>query len=327
MTLAAVLVAVSMLAPTAGVAQPAPASWKTKDGRWNDWKDGTFATSEAQYKALVAAAGGGVRHTKLTAPDWSGLWTVSRQPGWGAPAYQNAPGTPVREGGGPPGAPPPPASAPRPERPILTPAYQKMLEDELGRVARGVQWDYLSACLPAGFPRWYTEPFMREFIVTPAQTWMINEEQGEVRRIYTDGRGHVPVEDRYPLFDGDSIGVWDGDTLIVHTVNVKAGNWNRSQPEYSDKMETVELIKKNADGRIETRMTAYDPESLQKPWHVIFGSAPVDLKSAPNLRIDVWSCNENNNVVKSADGASQLILPGEAGYKDPNTIATTPPKE
>ena len=41
----------------------------------------------------------------------------------------------------------------------------------------------------------------------------------------------------------------------------------------------------------------------------------------PNGRIDLWSCEENNNVVKRADGGSDFLLPGEKGYKDPSTIA------
>jgi len=319
--LAAVLAA-AMLVPAAGWAQAAPAAWGTKDGRWDDWKDGTFPTSAAHYAALKAAAKGGVKHTVNDIPDWSGIWSSSRQPGWGTPAYQNAPGAPVRLGPAFPGAPAPDPSAPRPEVPKLTPVYQKKLEEELARVAKGIQWDYLSYCLPAGFPRWYTEPFLREFITTPNQTWMTNEQQSETRRIYTDGRGHTPDDESYPLFEGDSIGFWDGDTLVIHTINVKPGSWNRSEPEYSDKTETVELVKKNAAGKIETRMTVYDPESLQNPWHVIWGS---DRVNTPNLRINMWSCNENTNVVKTDDGATQFVLPGEKGYKDPKNFAAPPP--
>ena len=55
-----------------------------------------------------------------------------------------------------------------------------------------------------------------------------------------------------------------------------------------------------------------------------FGSQLVDMKETPNLRIDMWSCNENTNVVKTAEGVTQFILPGEAGYKDPNTLTATP---
>jgi len=312
---AAVAIPLAALAQGAS-AQTAPASWATKEGRWDNWKEGSFPNSAAQYEALKAAAKGGVKHTKLDIPDWSGIWTSARRPGWGAPAYQNAPGTPIRQ----------PANYkpgdPVSEVPVLTPAYQAKLEAELDRVSRGIEWDYLSYCLPAGFPRWYTEPFLREFITTPSQTWMTNEQQSETRRIYTDGRGHTPEDERYSLWEGDSIGFWDGDTLVIHTISLKQGEWNRSHPEYSDQTETVELVRKNKEGLIETRMTVYDPESLQKPWHVIYGSQPV---TTPDLRINMWTCNENNNVVKTAEGVTQFVLPGEAGYKDPKTFANSPP--
>ena len=41
----------------------------------------------------------------------------------------------------------------------------------------------------------------------------------------------------------------------------------------------------------------------------------------PNLRVNMWSCEENNNVVKTSDGSTQFILKGETGYKDPNAPA------
>jgi hypothetical protein len=309
----------TMLAPGLALAQGYPASWNAKDGRWNDWKLGSFATSEAHYNALKAAAKGGVQHTVNTIPDWSGLFTRADGPGGGVPVFQNRPGTPQ--------VPPARAGDPQPEMPVLTPAYQAKLEEELARVAQGIEWDYLSYCLPAGFPRWYTEPFLREFITTPKQTWMILEQQSEARRIYTDGRGHIPEDERYPLWDGDSIGFWDGDTLVIHTVNVKEGMWTRRRPWYSEKMETVELVRKVDPDTIETRMTAYDPESLQKPWHLVWRSARVKTDKAADLRINMWSCNENNNTVKTAEGITQFVLPGEPGYKDPKTFALKPPAE
>ena len=129
-----------------------------------------------------------------------------------------------------------------------------------------------------------------------------------------------PFRPQGPRLDAEQM----GDTLVIHTISLKPGEWNRSHPEYSDKTETVELVKKNADGRIETRMTVYDPESLQKPWHVIWGSQRV---TTPNLRINMWACTENNNVVKTAEGVTQFVLPGEAGYKDPSNFAAAPPAD
>ena len=90
-----------------------------------------------------------------------------------------------------------------------------------------------SNCAPPGHPRWLTEPFLREFVPTPDQTWLINEMVNDIRRIYTDGRGHVPEADRYPLYNGDSIGFWDGQRLVIHTNQLTSGQYQRTQPEYT----------------------------------------------------------------------------------------------
>ena len=95
---------------------------------------------------------------------------------------------------------------------------------------QGIEWDPISTCAPPGYG-WLTEPpFLREFIVTPDQTWLINEMVNDIRRIYTDGRGHVPAADRYPLYNGDSIGFWDGDRLVIHTNQLPAASISAATP-------------------------------------------------------------------------------------------------
>ena len=75
----------------------------------------------------------------------------------------------------------------------LTPEYERRLNEKLARIKHDIEYEPLSAGDPAGMPRWMTEPFLKDFAVTPQQTWLINEMANEVRRIYTDGRAHTPV--------------------------------------------------------------------------------------------------------------------------------------
>ena len=110
----------------------------------------------------------------------------------------------------------------------LTPEYQARMVKRVEDVKQGIEWDPISTCAPPGHPRWLTEPFLREFIVTPNQTWLINEMVNDIRRIYTDGRDHVPAEDRYPIPNGDSIGFWDGPKLVIHTNQLQSGIYQRS---------------------------------------------------------------------------------------------------
>ena len=58
-----------------------------------------------------------------------------------------------------------------------------------------------------------------EILFTPGRVTMLGESDGNrMRRIYTDGRSHPEVSD--PTFHGHSIGHWEGDTLVVDTVDI-----------------------------------------------------------------------------------------------------------
>ena len=267
---------------------------------------GSFPTSDAHYAALKKAAGGGTRLAWSALPDWSGIWTRRFE---GPPfAFDSKGGEETRL----------PEHAYGRNTAKLTPEYQALLDKKIAEVARGIEWDSLSNCLPAGFPRWLTEPFLRETIITPGETWWITEQQSEVRRIYTDGRGHVAEDEAYPLWEGDSIGFWNKGVLTVHTNNLKPGQYQRGQADYSDQVSTVEEIRKISPDTLEDRVTVYDPKSLVKPWTATFH---YDRVKTPGLRINMWSCNENNNQQETAEGGTRPTLPGEAGYKDPNNLS------
>jgi len=107
----------------------------------------------------------------------------------------------------------------------------------------------------------------------------------------------------------------------VHTINNKEGQYNRGQPDYSDKVSVVEKMRKVNTNTIEDDITVYDPLSLVEPWHVVNRFVRV---TTSNLRINMWSCEENNNVVKTPDGVTQFILKGEQGYRDPNKLISGP---
>jgi hypothetical protein len=75
-------------------------------------------------------------------------------------------------------------------------------------------------CLPEGMPSWMLISHNAlEILYSPGRVTLLGESDGNrLRRIYTDGRGHPADPD--PSFHGDSIGHWEGDTLVVDTVGV-----------------------------------------------------------------------------------------------------------
>lgn len=262
--------------------------------------DKEYSSSQEEYDARLAAAHGGTKLKWDHLPDWSGVWMRETRKIFNFDeSAPNMPDLPMY----------PALSA------QLTPKYLAAYREKIQGIKDGKEWDRLSWCLPAGFPRWLAEPWLREFVVTPNETWMSHEQINETRRILTDGRGHVPEDKALPLWLGDSIGFWDGGTLIVHTTHLKAGQYQRGNPDYSFKTSTVERITLVEPTLIEDRVTVYDPEGLTKPFHAVFHYR----KMKGDVRVAYASCEENNNTFLGDDGRPSERLPGDRGYRDADT--------
>jgi hypothetical protein len=242
------------------------------------------ATATELYDALKARANGGAPLSLDDMPDWTGLWQ--------------------RVG--------PPFFDPEQAAGVLTTA--KLKPEPLAELTRrrelsaqGIEYDPISDCSPPGFPRWLVIPFLREFIVTPEQTYLFSETVNNLRRVYTDGRDHPPEADAYPLDYGDSIGFWSGHTLVIHTSQVKAGIFHRNDPRYSESLEAVEVWRKTDPTTVQADVWIYDPVTLEEPWYT-----QQTYKQVPNedgsLRIGYWHCSENPNnaIEKTEDGTSQF---------------------
>jgi hypothetical protein len=103
-----------------------------------------------------------------------------------------------------------------PWRPEVASQVQHLIAEEKA----GRPFLVLSHCLPHGMPSWMLithNPF--ELLVTPGRITMLGEVDGNrLRRIYLDGRQHP--EDPDPTLHGNSIGHWEGDTLVVDTIAI-----------------------------------------------------------------------------------------------------------
>jgi hypothetical protein len=129
----------------------------------------------------------------------------------------------------------------------------------------------------------------------------------DIRRVYTDGRDHVPEADRYPLYNGDSIGFWDGDRLIIHTNQLTSGIYQRRNPDYTEQVETVEIWRKANDRLLQVDVWVYDPPALVEPWYTRQSYAKLDDQNK-SLRIRYWHCgeNQNNAVFQTGEGTTQF---------------------
>jgi hypothetical protein len=242
-------------------------------------------SAEALYLALKDEAGGGQRLNWDELPDWSGMYSRDMSKGILYDQEQVGRYPDIK----------------------LTPEFQEKLVRKVENARSEIEYDPISGCSPPGHPRWLTSPFLREQIITPDLVLLISEVTNSTRRVYTDGRGHPPPEDRYPLYNGDSIGFWDGDSLIVHTNQLMSGQYTRSQPDYTEQIETVEIWHKLDDTSLAVDIWVYDPPALIEPWYARHVYYKLD-DPAGDLRIRYWHCQENPNnaVYETEDGTSQF---------------------
>ena len=271
--------------------------WLDKDANWDDSKNRLqsfgeqFDTSWELYVFLRQQAGGGdtLSWQDMADPayDWTGIYT--------------------RTGGGLSFDPDIRANVTTAQ---LTPAGAASRQAKIDRITEtGGEYDPISDCRPPGFPRWATEPFLHEFIVTPEQTWLINEMVNDIRRVYTDGSAHTLPEDAYATANGDTIGFWHDGMLITHTMYLLEGQYQRgTQPDYSDQVEVVERWKKTDGITLQADYWVFDPVNLAEPWYS--RQSWTELDNDDNyLRIRYWDCreNQNNDILEKDDGTSQFL--------------------
>lgn len=132
-----------------------------------------------------------------------------------------------------------------------------------------------------------------QIVQTRDQMVLYSENIHEVRVIALDGRPHPP--DSIRSWSGDSVGHWEGDTLVVDTTNFKA----QLHPlAVSEKFHLVERFTRVAPDEIHYEMTFDDPETWVRPW-----TAMLRLRHTDD-RLFECACHEGNEIIM------QTILSG-----------------
>jgi hypothetical protein len=90
-----------------------------------------------------------------------------------------------------------------------------------------------------------------------------------------DGRAHN--EDANPSHYGDSVGHWEGDTLVIDTVAVKNPNeYFHGAPPLSEKARYVQRIRMDRPGHLVDEITITDPVTLTEPWKAQLSFMPAE---------------------------------------------------
>jgi len=240
-----------------------------------------IATQALAAAATAPQAGAGQPGTSWNSiarlPDWSGVWELDWHGGnLGKVAM--------------------------PSMPKLTPEYAARTEKYRAAQKEGERQQTDTAnCDPPGMPQIMTQPYPVEFLFTPGKVTVAIEAYSQMRRIYVDGRKHQ--DDPDPTYQGDSIGHWEGDTLVVDSIGFIPTSYIAPGVNHSDAMRIEERIRRVNPDTMEIRQTIYDPQALLEPWTVT-----RVYKRHTDWDIKEYICNQNNRDSADPEGRANINL-------------------
>jgi hypothetical protein len=152
------------------------------------------------------------------------------------------------------------------ELPSFTPEFEaKYKKVEASREAGSEETEPEALCLPPGMPYFMQAQYGLEIVHGRDKIAFFSEWMDAYRRVYLDGR--KPASDLDPSYFGYSTGHWEGDTLVVETVGLRADTvLDRYGSPHSDAMRISERIRLVEPDLLEDKITVYDSKAFTKPW-------------------------------------------------------------
>jgi hypothetical protein len=263
-----------------------------------------YKTAKEHYAALMAAAkakGGPTVYTKATTPDWDGYYQRDTQADHGAEWIWGV-------------------SQASTVLSLLTPEYQKRMVQLIYHeaVTNAPQWS-ASFCYPEGFMRWWAQPSQAGNFQLTMTPWMVQTISGIadnfLRQIMIGKEQHVQ---KVPQWYGETIGFWDGTTLVTWTANIQGWTLTHSMFEFSNKMETVETFKPAYDAAgkfigLDHEAVFYDPEAFVAPVRATYRFARRAMTDDPNRRYTYIECLSN---IKNTDGRPTQLTNSDSRFVD-----------
>jgi len=281
-------------------------------GHWGDCSHGIskedifspydYTTAEDHYRDLLAQAkakGSYNTHTRATLPEWDG-WYFRGSFFQGPDQWTNGnvlqTSTMIS---------------------LLTPEYQERMTqmNYHEAVNNAPQW-MASFCYPEGLMRWWYVWGIRdmEVLVTPNQVQFLAGVADNFIRKVLIGQEHSTL---IPQWYGETVGFWDGDTLIAWTANVQGWTTSHSMFEFSNELEVIEIIRLSEDGEgLDIEAIFYDPEAFVEPLRIVTPWNHTAGIDDPQQRYLFVECRVENGIVLGPDGRPSQLTPFDEGYID-----------
>jgi hypothetical protein len=146
--------------------------------------------------------------------------------------------------------------------------------------------DYTGSCLPFGLMRSMNSPDPIQIMQNPKYLALLYEQNTWFHSIPIDKKHG----DGVPTWFGDSVGRWDGDTLVVDTVNFNGRTrLDTIGHPHSDALHVIERFTRTDAGHIAYEVTVDDPKIFTKTW-----TNERTFTLRPDWEIMEYSCEENN---------------------------------
>jgi hypothetical protein len=141
-------------------------------------------------------------------------------------------------------------------------------------------------CYLPGVPRatYIPQPF--RILQSESQIFIAYQYAGAARNIYLKDPGPAPVDS----WMGQSVGRWEGDTLVVDVTGFNDQSWfDRAGNFHSDALHVVERYRRTSPDAISYEATIEDPKVFTRPWKI---SMPLYRRQEKNAQILEFKCVE-----------------------------------
>ena len=194
------------------------------------------------------------------------------------------------------------------ENPILKPASAAEVKKNGDTEING--GFYLAAyqtCWPVGVPLILTQRENVQLLQQPDQVTILYQRDQQVRRIYLN-RPHA--KDVKPSWYGDSIGHYEGDTLVVDTIGLNGkARADRYGSFTTPELHVIERYRLVDDGQaLQVDFTVEDPGAFNMPWH---GTQKYRRTRGP---IEEVVCAENNRDAETGKEYTQMPVAAKPDY-------------
>lgn len=147
-------------------------------------------------------------------------------------------------------------------------------------------------CQPPGWPRMAHSPFPMKIVQEKNAVIFLYEYMRSWRQVDLNRKQHYPdVED---TFYGDSIGHWEGNTLVVETTGLTDRTWlDSAGHQHTADMKVVERLTRTGPESLDYEIQVVDPTYYTRPW--IHKGTLTPQKATPGLpELLEYFCNDNN---------------------------------